>query len=95
MKNIKDLTPIECEKIASIAFPEIKWKYVKSKESWDGFDLIEQGYSELTTRFIFQINFDTSVEKKLESRFSFYDDLNQFPLESQQLLDIINYIESL
>lgn len=40
MKNLKDLTPDECVKIATIAEPNVTWKFIESSCKWTGFDLI-------------------------------------------------------
>jgi hypothetical protein len=62
MKSLKDLTPEQCIKIASIAEPNINWKFIVSKDKWDGFDLIGDSDNENDyCKYIFQIDYQDNT----------------------------------
>ncbi len=97
MKNLKDLTKEECIKIACIAFPTINWKFIQSKEIWDGFDLIdiESNENEYPAYYIFQIDYRAEKELNSKSRFRFYQDLNEYTIDGKKIEEILNYISTL
>ena len=56
--KLKSLTPQQCVKIATIAELNIVWKFIKSSNKWDEFDLIEQTCNiESEANSIFQIDY--------------------------------------
>ena len=67
MRTLKDLTQEECIKIASIANPDVEWKFVQSSSKWDGFDLVEKDCdNENIAKYIFQIDYRSIEELKSE-----------------------------
>jgi hypothetical protein len=94
MKKLKDLTPEECVQIASIAEPDVEWKFVRSVCKWDGFDLIEKECkNENISKYIFQIDYRSDEELGSVSRFRFYEDLHLYPLSEDIILRINNYLK--
>jgi len=96
MKNLKDLTPEECIKIATIAEPNVEWKFIQSENKWNGFDLIGVDDNENDIcKNIFQIVYNDVVEFGKESRFRIYVDLCEFPIDDDKLDEINNYLKTL
>jgi hypothetical protein len=95
MKNLKDLTPQECIKIASIVEPNVDWKIIQSKYVWDGFDLIEKGDDESISKYIFQIDYRSDEMVGSKSRFRFYKDLYQYNIDDTEMKQILIYLETL
>lgn len=93
MRTLKDLTQEECIKIASIAKPDVEWKFVQSSDKWDGFDLVEKDCeNENIAKYIFQIDYRSSEELKSKTRFRIYEDLHECPVNIEA---IINYLLSI
>lgn len=93
MRTLKDLTQDECIKIASLAEPEVEWKFIQSNNKWNGFDLVEKDCKhENVAKFIFQIDYRSDEDIKSKSRFRFYDDSNEY---IPNLEVILNYLSSI
>ena len=93
MRTLKELTQDECIKIASLAEPNVEWKYVQSSDKWDGFDLVEKDcHNENIAKFIFQIDYRSDEEIKSKSRFRIYEDLHEY---TPNLEAILNYLMSI
>lgn len=98
IRGLKDLTPEECVKIASIAVPHIEWQFHQSREKWDGFDLVvkEWDSSDLMakgiTLYAFQIDYRSEEKLKGEPIFRFYVNLIQQPIS---IVPIIKYLDSI
>jgi hypothetical protein len=93
MKNLKNLTPEQCIEIATIVKPDVEWKFIKSSNEWEGFDLIEKSDDESgICNFIFQIEY-SNKDIKLSQRFRLYIDLYEYPLSEEKLEKIVNYLE--
>lgn len=60
MRTLNELTPEECVNIATIAEPNVDWKFIQSNEKWNGFDLIENScVDEKYAKHIFQIDYQS------------------------------------
>lgn len=93
MRTLKNLTQEECINIASLAEPNVEWKFVQSSNKWDGFDLVEKYCeNEITAKYIFQIDYRSKEELKSKPRFRIYKDLNEYSVNiekfSQYLISI-------
>lgn len=93
MRTLKNLTPDECVKIASIIEPNVEWKFHQSDDVWNGFDLIDKNSeNENISRYIFQIDYRSNEELKSNSRFRLYVDLHEFRIDEEPIL---NYLKSI
>lgn len=93
MRTLKDLTQDECMKIASLAEPNVEWRFIQSSDKWDGFDLVEKDCEDETkSKYIFQIDYRSNEKLKLKSRFRIYKDLFEY---SVNIETILNYLMSI
>lgn len=96
MKALKDLTPAECVKIASIVEPDVEWKFIQSTSKWNGFDLVEKDcQNPIKAKHIFQIDYRAAEEIKDQPRFRIYDEnLFEYGVGSKMtsILDYLNTI---
>lgn len=95
MKDLKYLTPQECETIASIVEPDIEWQVIKSRAEWQGFDLIEKGGDARDSKYIFQIDFRPDEELGNKQRFRLYKNLHEYTVDQTTVEKIKSYIKSL
>ena len=87
MRTLKDLTQEECIKIASIAEPNVEWKFVQSSDKWDGFDLVEKNCeNESIAKYIFQIDYRSNEELKSKPRFRIYEDLLDYSVNIEAIM---------
>lgn len=96
MKALKDLTPEECIKIASIVEPDVEWKFIRSVIKWDGFDLVEKdNLDPLKAKHIFQIDYSSDKKLKNKPRFRIYDEhLFEYGVGPKMAL-ILSYLQSI
>lgn len=93
MRTLKDLTQEECIKIASIAEPDVEWKFIQSSNKWDGFDLIEKDCEqENISKYVFQIDYRSDGIIKSKSRFRLYEDLHEYPVDNNKILEYLTSI---
>ena len=93
MKTLKDLTQDECIKIASIAEPNVEWRFIQSSDKWDGFDLVEKDCeNETIAKYIFQIDYRLDEEIKSKPRFRIYKNLHEYSVNIEA---IIKYLMSI
>lgn len=93
IRGLKDLTPEECVKVASIAVPDIEWQFHQSTEKWDGFDLTEKHWAgKILAKYVFQIDYRSEEKLKGELMFRFYVNLIQQPIN---IVPIIKYLDSI
>ena len=92
MRNLSELTPEECVKIATIAFPEVKWSVVQPENKWTGFDLVssENGEDEIE-KYIFQISYGSGDKP----RFAFFENLWEYPVSVSEIEAINIYLKSI
>lgn len=90
MRTLKDLTEDECIKIASIAEPNVEWKFVHSADKWDGFDLVEKDCEhENVAKYIFQIDYRSIEELKSKQRFRIYEDLHEYSVNIEAIIEYL------
>ena len=93
MRTIKDLTQEECIKIASIAEPNVEWKFIQSSDKWDGFDLVEKDWEhENVAKYIFQIDYRSTEELKSKPRFRIYEDLHEYSVNIEAIIEYLTSI---
>lgn len=87
MRTLKDLTQEECIKIASIAEPNVEWKFIQSSDKWDGFDLVEKDCrNEDIAKYIFQIDYRSNEELKSNPRFRIYEYLHEYYVNIEPIM---------
>ena len=93
MRTIKDLTQEECIKIASIAEPNVEWKFIQSSDKWDGFDLVEKDCEhENVAKYIFQIDYRSTEELKSKPIFRIYKDLHEYSVNIEAIIEYLTLI---
>ena len=94
MRTLKDLTQEECIKIASIAEPNVEWKFTQSSDKWNGFDLVENDCeNESIAKYIFQIDYRSNEELKSKPRFRFYEDLYEYSVNIEAIIEYLMSID--
>lgn len=90
MRNLKDLTQDECIEIAKIINPNVNWKFIIPKSTWDGFDLVDTESENFNT--IVQIGYFPD-NKTLFQQFD--ANLYEINISDRTVYKIILYLQSI
>lgn len=99
VQKLKDLSPQQCVKIASIVKPNINWKFVETEEAKFGFDLVDAESDEKFPKYIFQIDWRDDEEMlktplgiKPKSRFRLYRNLHECSINKELRKSVDDYL---
>ena len=89
LKSVKNLSEDQLIRIAKVFNPDIDWVVIKSKEIWNGHDLVERGTNGQT----WTVQVDFREDTGDQSRFRVYEDLNEYSTNSVEQQAIMCIVE--
>ena len=96
MRNLKDLTQDECIEIAKIINPNVNWKFIVSKSTWDGFDLVDVESQIMPHKNFVQIGHSDNSFPNSNAIFREFDaNLYEINISDRTVYKIILYLQSI